>query len=128
MVSVYIHRFIYIYIHTHTHTHTQVIYMYKYACFINIYQKVFQRDHFPFLPAINKSFFRLASLPAHCIHSMYHCFLIIVFIYFWSCWIFAAAWACSCGEQESLYHFGVWAFHCGGFSWQSPGSRAHGLQ
>ena len=63
-------------------------------------------------------------------------FYIILFIYFWLCWVFIALNVfSSCGEQELLSSCSAWASHCGGFSCcraqalgaQAPAVVAHGL-
>ena len=56
---------------------------------------------------------------------------IILFIYFWLCWVFIAACVLcsSCGKQRLLARCGAQASHCYAFFLlQRTGSRARGLQ
>jgi len=58
-------------------------------------------------------------------------FKIILFIYFWLCWVFIASRAISltvASEGYSVAGVHAWASHCGGFSLWSMDSRVHGLQ
>ena len=105
--------------------------MYKYTCFINIYQKVFQRVyHFAFLLAINESFSHLASFPAHCIQSFYYCFLnnfmylSLVVLDLRCCLGLLLLWRAGVPLSLRCLGFPLWWL----LLLQSIGSRAHGLQ
>ena len=55
-------------------------------------------------------------------------FFLNLFIYYWLCWDFTAAWAFStCGKQGLLSSCSAQASHCSGFLLQIKGSRVFGL-
>ena len=51
---------------------------------------------------------------------------LILFIYFWLCWVFAAVWAFSSCRVWGLLFVVVCRLHCGGFS--CCGARALGAR